>query len=133
MRQQANDTGWNPYVAGALTGVVIVLSVWLTGKYAGVSTSFVRTAGMLEQLVAPERVAAMAYFIKTVPKIEWQWMFVAGIFIGAGIASLSSGNFTVRAVPAMWESRFGPVIGKRALFAFMGGLTGMFGARLAGG
>lgn len=34
-----------PYVAGALSGLVIVGSVWLTGKYAGASTSFVRGAG----------------------------------------------------------------------------------------
>ena len=133
VKQQATENGWNPYVAGAMTGVVVVLSVWLAGKYVGVSTSFVRSAGMLEQLVAPKRVAAMDYFNAVVPKIEWQWMFVAGIFIGAALASLTSRTFTVRPVPPMWEERFGPSVGKRAFFATMGGLVAMFGARLAGG
>ncbi|PKN48621.1 MAG: YeeE/YedE family protein, partial [Deltaproteobacteria bacterium HGW-Deltaproteobacteria-16] len=73
---------WNPYVAGALSGLVIVGSVWLTGKYAGASTTFVRGAGMIEQLFSPERVSQMEYFLKEKPIIDWQWMFVIGILIG---------------------------------------------------
>ncbi|MGD8960039.1 MAG: YeeE/YedE family protein, partial [Desulfobacteraceae bacterium] len=77
------DGGWSPYLAGALSGVVGVLSVWFAGQFLGASTSFVRTAGMIEQLFGPERVAQMAYFVKTVPKIDWQWMFMVGILLGA--------------------------------------------------
>jgi len=46
---QQQDGGWSPYLAGALSGVVGVLSVWFTGQFLGASTSFVRTAGMIEQ------------------------------------------------------------------------------------
>ena len=60
---------WNPYVAGALSGLVSVFSVWIAGKYLGASTSFVRTAGLIEELFSAERVAQMEYFIKTVPRI----------------------------------------------------------------
>lgn len=130
---EKNKGHWNPYLAGAMSGVVIVLSVWLVGKYAGASTSFVRSAGMLEQLFAPERVAQMQYFIKTSPIIEWQWMFVAGILVGALLAALTSGTFKMQAVPTMWQQRFGKGISKRAIVAFSGGLIAMFGARLAGG
>ena len=42
--------GWNPYLAGALTGLLMVSSVWLTGKFFGASTSFVRSAGMIERV-----------------------------------------------------------------------------------
>ena len=55
---------WSPYVAGALAGLLLVVSVLVTGKYFGASTTFVRTAGLIEQVFAPERVAAMDYFIK---------------------------------------------------------------------
>ena len=102
-----DDGGWNPYLAGALSGVVGILSVWLAGKYFGASTSFVRTAGLIEQLFGPERVAQMDYFIKTAPKIDWQWMFVVGIFLGALISAVTSGSFRWQAVPDMWADRFG--------------------------
>jgi len=129
-----SDGGWNPYLAGALSGLVSVFSVWFAGKFLGASTTFVRVAGMVENVFSPERVAQMDYFIKTVPKIDWQWMFVVGIFIGAFISSLSDRSFRVQALPNLWQERFGAAsTGRRALFAFSGGTIAMFGARLAGG
>ncbi len=129
-----NDYGWNPYLAGALSGVVGVLSVWIAGNYFGASTSFVRTAGLIEELFGPGRVAQMEYFIKVTPRIDWQWMFVVGIFLGALIAAVSSGSFKLQAVPDMWAERFGAnSTTKRALVAFAGGVVAMFGARMADG
>jgi uncharacterized protein len=131
---QRENGAWSPYLAGALSGVVGILSVWIAGKYFGASTSFVRTAGMIEQIFGPERVAQMAYFIKVAPKIDWQWMFMIGILLGAFIAAVTSGSFRLQAVPDMWAERFGAQsIGKRAVFAFIGGAVAMFGARLADG
>lgn len=124
---------WNPYVAGGLAGLVSIFSVWGAEKYLGASTSFVKTAAMIENLVAPEHVAALDYFIKNGPKIDWQWMFVVGILLGSLVASLSAGTFKVQAVPDMWKSRFGNAIGSRAAIAFIGGMVAMFGARLADG
>jgi hypothetical protein len=124
---------WSPYLAGALSGGVMFLSVWISGKYFGASTTFVRSAGMIEKLFGAERVAKMAYFIKEVPKVDWQWMFVVGILIGALIASKVSGAFQWKALPDMWENRFGPNRLKRGLVAFGGGLVAMYGARLADG
>ena len=131
--KSANDGGWNPYLAGALTGLLMILSIGITGKYFGASTTFVRSAGMIEKAFAGERFAGMDYFIKEVPKIDWQWMFVAGILIGAWISSVSSRTFQWQALPDMWEARFGPRGSIRALIAFIGGAIAMFGARLADG
>jgi len=94
--------GWNPYLAGALSSLVSVLSAWLSGKFFGASTTFVRAAGMLENLVIPERVASMPYFIKELPHIDWQWMFVVGIFLGSWLAAKLCGDFRWQAVPVMW-------------------------------
>ena len=127
------DGGWNPYVAGTLSGLVSIFSVWIAGKFFGVSTSFVTSAGMLEKLFSPERVSQMAYFRLEVPQIDWQWMFVMGIFFGALLASITDGSFHWQAVPDMWERKFGPNKGSRFLAAFSGGFIAMFGARLAGG
>ena len=124
---------WNPYVAGTLAGLVSIFSVWGAGKYLGASTSFVKGSAMIENLFAPGHVAALDYFGKHGLHVDWQWMFVVGILLGALTASLSSGTFRMQAVPDMWKSRFGSAIGTRALVAFSGGLVAMFGARLADG
>ena len=124
---------WSPYVAGALIGMVSWFSVLTAGKYLGVSTSFVRTAGMIEKWFAPEHVAMAPYFLKEAPIIEWQWMEVLGILIGAFLASRLSGDFQSRFVPPMWQERFGPSRFKRWAVAFGGGVVLMFGARLADG
>jgi len=133
MGEMQEKKGWSPYLAGALTGLLIVLSVWFTGKYVGASTTFVRSAGFIEQVFDAERVAKMPYFIKEIPKIDWQFMFVIGIFCGALIASTTSNTFKLQAVPPMWKKRFGPGRTKRALAAFVGGAVAIFGARLADG
>jgi uncharacterized protein len=125
--------GWNPYLAGFLTGLLLIASVWFTGKYVGASTTFVRTAGLIEKVFSAERVGKVEYFVKEMPKIDWQWMFVAGIFFGSLIASTTSGSFRWQALPARWEERFGKGGAKRALTAFVGGALAMFGARLADG
>ena len=128
-----SNKGWSPYLAGALTGVVIIASVWISGNYFGASTCFVRVTGFIEQLFSVERVAAMDYFRWFGPKVDWQVMFVAGILIGSFLSSRTDGSFTIKAVPDMWASRFGPSPVKRGVFAFIGGIILMFGARLAGG
>ena len=133
MDNRTEPKGWNPYIAGALTGLLLVASVWVAGKYFGASTTFVKSAGLLETMFSAERVTRMEYFIKELPKIDWQWMFVVGIFFGSLIASLTSRSFRLQAVPTMWEERFGPGRLKRGVVAFFGGAIAMFGARLADG
>ena len=133
MDEIRENKGWNPYLAGALTGLLLVFSVWFTGKYVGASTTFVRSAGYIEMLFSAEKVAAMEYFKKEIPKIDWQFLFVVGIFFGALLAAATSKTFRFQAVPPLWESRFGPGKAKRAVVAFVGGAVAMFGARLADG
>ena len=106
---------------------------FITGKYFGASTTFVRVAGYVEQTVTPDKIAGMEYFIKNKTKIDWQFMFVVGIFFGALAAAWLSGEKRMVAVPKMWEERFGPSRAKRWTAAFLGGIVLMFGARLADG
>lgn len=139
MKWRTDDGGWSPYLAGALLGLLAIFSVLLTthllGKtsYLGASTTFVRAAGILEQAVAEEHVASNEYYVKTKVRIDWQFMLVAGIVLGALISSVTDKSFRLEAVPPTWEKRFGPSIGKRALGAIVGGIIAMFGARLADG
>ncbi len=100
----------------------------LLGKtgFLGSSTTFVRGAGMIEQVVCPEYLAANTYFSKEKIVVDWQFMVVCGFFLGALASSLSNRGFKLESVPQVWRERFGPGIGRRALGA-------MLGARLADG
>lgn len=139
MQNSTRNGGWSPYLAGALLGLLAVLSVYATtqlmGKtnYLGASTTFVRAAGFLEQMFAAEHVAANEYFVKTRVVVDWQFMLVTGIFLGALISSVSDRSFRLEAVPPTWQKRFGPSSVKRALGAFGGGIVAMVGARMADG
>jgi len=124
---------WSPYVAGGMVGILICLSVLITVKYFGASTTFVRSAGLIEKLFTAERVEKMEYFVKKKVKIDWQWMFVVGVFFGSLLSSKISGDFRKTDLPPMWETRFGPSRAKRWVIAFIGGTIAMFGARMAGG
>lgn len=139
MKWKTADNGWNPYLAGALLGLLAIVSAYATttwlGKtsYLGASTTFVRAAGILEQSVVREHVVANDYFRKTKIKVDWQFMLVAGIFLGALISSATDKSFTLESVPPTWRARFGPSVGKRAAGAFFGGIVAMIGARMADG
>ncbi len=133
METRKDPGAWNPYLAGALTGLVSIGSVWVTGKYFGASTTFVRGAGYVEKIIDPAYLAKLEYMTKNKPIIDWQWMFVVGILIGSFIAASSSGSFRLQAVPDMWRERFGDNAVKRGTVAFVGGTIAMIGARLADG
>jgi len=128
-----NRNGWNVYVCGVLSGFVSIGSIWCVGKFFGASTTFVRSTGMIEQIFSPDRVASMPYFLKEMPVIDWQWMFVMGIAVGACIAAVLYQDFKIQWVPEHWRERFGLSVQKRAVVAFLGGIIAMFGVRLADG
>jgi len=126
---------WNPYLAGALAGVLAVASAVATslllGKahYLGASTTFVRVAGLLEQWALPGRAGANAYFQMTRLVVDWQMLFVAGIFAGSLISALLGRSLKVETVPPL----SGRSAWRRAVAAFVGGALALFGGRLAGG
>lgn len=134
MELKKQDEGaWSPYLAGGLSGLVIIVSVLWTGQFFGASTSFVRSAGMLGKVFEPERVAQLEYFVRYLPKFDWQLLFVIGIFLGSLLSALTSDSFKWQGVPDMWAERFGANPALRGVVAFVGGVIAMYGARLADG
>ena len=137
--QNVKREGWSPYLAGALAGLLAVLSVLASTRilestqYFGTSTTFVRVAGFLQNLVAPESVAANTYYQANRPRLDWQMLFVVGILLGALAASASDRSFRLESAPPIWTDRFGSRAGLRAVAAFFAGAIAMFGARLADG
>ncbi|MBI4709781.1 MAG: YeeE/YedE family protein [Nitrospirae bacterium] len=124
---------WSPYLAGGLTGAVIILSAWIAKQYFGSSACFVRFTGFIEQFFASSHSSGLEYFQRFAPEVDWQAMLVLGILIGSFISAKSDGSFRLTAVPDLWASRFGQGKLRRGIFSFIGGIILMFGARLAGG
>ena len=124
---------WSPYLVGALIGVLSWFAFLSVDRPIGVSTAISRTAGMIASTVAPDYVARNAYFSKFRPVVDWEWMLVVGLALGAFVSSRLSGDRLTEPVERLWRARFGASRRKRYLVAFVGGVILMFGARLAGG
>ncbi|MFZ2281820.1 MAG: YeeE/YedE thiosulfate transporter family protein [Prosthecobacter sp.] len=126
---------WNPYLVGALIGVLSILTFTLADKPIGISTGIAQASGACAlPVLGADGVAANTYWAKkAVPAWDYGSLFVLGSFFGALASALVSGSFKLESVPTIWRERFGPSVGKRFLAAFLGGVVLIFGARLADG
>jgi uncharacterized protein len=126
---------WPWWQAGLMLGALSVI-IWYTANTSlGTSTTFSRAAGMVLSAVAPEHVASNAYYKVHKPIVDWQFMLVLGIPVGAYLAArLSRGRiqFTTK-LPEAWVSRFGASSGRRWVVGVLGGILVGFGARFADG
>lgn len=124
---------WSPYVAGVGIGILIWLGFLFSNKAIGCSTAYTRTSGMGEKLMRGDKVNDKPYYKKFVPKIDWEWMLVLGVVVGALISSILSGSFRIETVPEVWKNTFGSGLILRFVGALIGGILLGFGARMAGG
>jgi uncharacterized membrane protein YedE/YeeE len=124
---------WSPYLCGAGIGILSWLTFLLSDKPLGTSTSYVRTAGMIERLFRGNRVLKREFFQKVTPTVDWQWMLVLGIVVGAFLSSMLSGQARLEWVPELWLTAFGAAVGPRLIAAFVGGTLLGLGARWANG
>lgn len=124
---------WSPYVAGTLIGVLSWIAFLSVDKPIGVSTAVAKTMGMLERVVAPAHVDGNAYFQKFKPAVDWEWMLVLGVALGAWLSSRLSGDKPPSELPPLWRQRFGVSKTNRYIMSFYGGVLLMLGARIAGG
>jgi len=127
---------WSPYLVGAAIGVLSWITFLFMGKALGVSTTFVRAAGVVEGVPFPGHVRENPYYAKYLvgsPAIDWQFALVLMLAVGAFLAARLAGERRRVQVPPLWAERFGPSVRKRYAMAFLGGAILLFGARLAGG
>jgi len=124
---------WSPYAVGIGIGVLSWLAFLLSDKPIGCSAAFSRTSGMVERLFRGSRVAEKPYYKKFTPTVDWQWMLVIGILVGAFISAQLSGEFRATWIPQKWASSFGSGIAMRWIVALIGGVLIGLGARWAGG
>ena len=124
---------WSPYVVGIGIGVLSWLAFLLSDKPIGCSTAFSRTSGMIEKLFRGGAIAEKAYYKKFAPSIDWEWMLLVGILVGAFFSAQLSGQFQAAWVPTKWASAFGNGAGLRWIVSLIGGILIGIGARWAGG
>jgi uncharacterized membrane protein YedE/YeeE len=129
LRQQE----WPWWQAGLLLGLLNALTFYVSNYYLSTSTTFSRAAGMVVSLFSPEHVAQNAYWAHVKPVVDWQFMLVIGLFIGAFLAAKLSGSFQVSLVPDLFAARFGQGTAKRWGIGLLGGVLLGFGARMADG
>lgn len=128
-----SGAAWSPYLAGALIGLLVVATLYVSNKPLGASSAYAKLAGLIELGLAPRRTRAIPYFRDNPPAVGWEVMLVGGVIIGAFLAAWTGGEITGRWLPPLWEERFGDAVWLRLAVAFVGGAIMAFGARLAGG
>jgi len=124
---------WSPYVVGAGIGVLSWFTFLLLDKPIGCSTAFARTSGMIEKVFRGSKVDEKEYYRKFPAEIDWEWMLVAGVFIGSFLSAAASGGFAIEWTPARWVAAFGITPVARWGVALAGGFLMGLGARWAGG
>jgi len=124
---------WSPYAVGAGIGILSWFTWLLSNEPIGCSTTFARSAGMFDRLFRGSRVEERPYFQEVKPVVDWQFMLVIAIIIGAFVSSMISGDFTMQWIPPVWRFHLGDSIILRLIIGFTSGILLGFGSRWADG
>jgi uncharacterized protein len=123
----------NPYLAGSLLGLVLLTSMFLSGRGLGASGGMkyivVSVVGAVDKEHARNTGFYSRYFQDgKKPALNWLSIELAGLLIGGFISGALSGRLKLKAEKSPRIST-----SKRFLFAFLGGLFFVYGAQLARG
>lgn len=123
----------NPYLGGALLGVVLFLAFFLTGNGLGASGGLNRLVVFIEDLIVPGHVDRTPFLLSMAggdrnPLDNWVVPVVIGTLLGGFTSGWLNGRLKV-------ETGKGPriTVRQRWLMAFIGGGFMGYGARLARG
>ena len=120
----------NPYCAGVLLGVALLLSYLLLGAGLGASSGVARLGAYIELSLAPSRTLASEYFGRWGEQpLQYYLVFMlAGVFFGGLISALLANRCDIKVERG---AKCSPK--KRLLFALAGGILAGFASRLASG
>jgi uncharacterized membrane protein YedE/YeeE len=123
----------NPYLAGAILGIVLFLAFLITGTGLGASGGLNRLLVYGQNLVAPEHIDQVPYLLKMAggnsnPLESWIVFLTVGTVLGGFISGLFGRRVKI-------ETNKGPRIDNKTrwIMAFLGGALMGYGARLARG
>ncbi|HEX2977388.1 MAG TPA: YeeE/YedE thiosulfate transporter family protein [Bacteroidales bacterium] len=123
----------NPYVAGTMLGLVLLLAMYLSGRGLGASGGLkycvVSAVGAIDRPHAEKSVYYSKYFENgNKPLKNWLSFEILGVLIGGFISGAVSGRLKLKLERSPKIS-----VARRMIFAFAGGLLFVYGAQLARG
>jgi uncharacterized membrane protein YedE/YeeE len=125
---------WNPYFAGFVLGLVLLVSFVVLGAGLGASGAIARVGATAAHAVAPTAVETNAYFAPWYadghPLRHYLVFMAIGIFFGGLASALAAGR---RTRPLTLERGPRASAGRRAFLAIAGGVIAGFASRMAGG
>jgi uncharacterized membrane protein YedE/YeeE len=123
----------NPYIAGTLLGMVLLLAMFLSGRGLGASGGIkycvVSIVGAIDKQHVEQSEYYSGYFENgRRPLTNWLTLEILGVLAGGFISGAFSGRlkFRIEKSPKISNSR-------RLILAFIGGLLFVYGAQLARG
>jgi len=123
---------WNPYLAGALLGLVLLATYLVTGRGLGATAGFAAVATWLAGLATPahiqDSIVHLKYWNDGAPLLNWTLFVLIGALVGAAISGWQGRRFSfiVERGPRITD-------GQRLALAFAGGFIAACGAKLAKG
>ncbi|MFN7988416.1 MAG: YeeE/YedE thiosulfate transporter family protein [Thermoanaerobaculia bacterium] len=129
-----NEKHMNPYLAGFLLGLVLLLTIFVTGRGLGASGAVKNVVVAGVGAVAPQHAAANPFYSKLLapgheaPLKGWLVFEVLGVLLGAFVSGLTADRLKL-------VTERGPRVSVtgRLLFAALGGALFGAGAQLARG
>ncbi len=123
----------NPYIAGTLLGLVLLLAMYLSGRGLGASGGIKYCVVSLVGAVDRPHVEESEYYSKYFedgrkPMKNWLTFEIMGVLVGGFISGAVSKRlkFRIEKSPKISNTR-------RLIFAFLGGVFFVYGAQLARG
>ncbi|MDM8003588.1 MAG: YeeE/YedE thiosulfate transporter family protein [Bacteroidota bacterium] len=123
----------NPYLAGTLLGLVLLLAMVVAGRGLGASGGIKYCVVSVVGAVSPEHVKTTDYYSGYFengkkPLTNWLTIEIFGVLLGGFISGAVSGRLklNVEKSPRITNTR-------RLVFAFLGGMLFVYGGQLARG
>lgn len=123
----------NPYLAGTLLGIVLLLAMALSGRGLGASGGLKYCVVSVVEAIDKQHVQQSEYYGQYFedgnnPLQNWLTFEILGVLIGGFISGAFSGRlkFKIEKSPAISNR-------SRLIFAFVGGVLFVYGAQLARG
>lgn len=123
----------NPYIAGTVLGLVLLLAMYLSGRGLGASGGIKYCAVAIVGALAPEHTAGSSYYSSYYesgqsPLLNWLPVEVLGIVLGGFISGAVSGRLKLKVEKSPRISTR-----RRLILSFLGGVLFVYGAQLARG
>lgn len=123
----------NPYLAGTLLGIVLLMAMVVSGRGLGASGGIKYCVVSIVGAVNPPYVENSAYYSKYFengkkPLTNWLTLEIFGVVAGGLISGAVSGRLKLRVEKSPKIS-----VTRRLVFAFLGGVLFVYGGQLARG